>query len=623
MNERLKGVVPRIVSSIFEHIENAGEEIEFMVNVSLIEIYMEEVKDLLNPNAKKKAQIRESPEKGIHLEHVSNPSAADELEVESIIAKGNSNRKVGRTNMNAVSSRSHMITIINITQTNTIDKNVKRGKLFLVDLAGSERAGKTGATGETLAEGALINKSLLCLGNVINSLTENKPFIPYRNSKLTRLLQDSLGGNSRTTLIVTCSPSKYNEGETISTLKFGVRAKLIKNKPTVNEELSREVLLINLSRAELKIKTLNQHVNFLKDYITDTLGATVPEFAAHSITETKTEKKQPGETAMDPEKMKEYESKIKSLEVELEKIKEDKVNITAKIETAKEQNINQETKINQLIEKLKNLGDTNNCLSEKLLESQTMNKQLKSDLLNASKQRNNVMNTVLDQTMDSKEVVNTKDFDELLKNLKIDGAKKQMMLDYWEGIKVDMENSNNKAGVLKSTLNDLLTNYQHMIEVELPALQKRHVEVVESMRRSEEKGNIIFNDKLLHVLNVYMDKNVENENNLEKKDSRIEQLNEQLKNTQATADLKIKSLKNKIELLTKAVNICVMKIEEYKTKSFQQQPLKLEINFNEFDDYYSNNFQSIDPSSGFQNVFNSGNKVIKLIRGKKKAPEVV
>lgn len=623
MNERLKGVVPRIVSSIFEHIENAGEEIEFMVNVSLIEIYMEEVKDLLNPNAKKKAQIRESPEKGIHLEHVSNPSAADELEVESIIAKGNSNRKVGRTNMNAVSSRSHMITIINITQTNTIDKNVKRGKLFLVDLAGSERAGKTGATGETLAEGALINKSLLCLGNVINSLTENKPFIPYRNSKLTRLLQDSLGGNSRTTLIVTCSPSKYNEGETISTLKFGVRAKLIKNKPTVNEELSREVLLINLSRAELKIKTLNQHVNFLKDYITDTLGATVPEFAAHSVTETKTEKKQPGETAMDPEKMKEYESKIKSLEVELEKIKEDKVNITAKIETAKEQNINQETKINQLIEKLKNLGDTNNCLSEKLLESQTMNKQLKSDLLNASKQRNNVMNTVLDQTMDSKEVVNTKDFDELLKNLKIDGAKKQMMLDYWEGIKVDMENSNNKAGVLKSTLNDLLTNYQHMIEVELPALQKRHVEVVESMRRSEEKGNIIFNDKLLHVLNVYMDKNVENENNLEKKDSRIEQLNEQLKNTQATADLKIKSLKNKIELLTKAVNICVMKIEEYKTKSFQQQPLKLEINFNEFDDYYSNNFQSIDPSSGFQNVFNSGNKVIKLIRGKKKAPEVV
>ena len=451
MNERLKGVVPRIVSSIFEHIENAGEEIEFMVNVSLIEIYMEEVKDLLNPNAKKKAQIRESPEKGIHLEHVSNPSAADELEVESIIAKGNSNRKVGRTNMNAVSSRSHMITIINITQTNTIDKNVKRGKLFLVDLAGSERAGKTGATGETLAEGALINKSLLCLGNVINSLTENKPFIPYRNSKLTRLLQDSLGGNSRTTLIVTCSPSKYNEGETISTLKFGVRAKLIKNKPTVNEELSREVLLINLSRAELKIKTLNQHVNFLKDYITDTLGATVPEFAAHSVTETKTEKKQPGETTMDPEKMKEYESKIKSLEVELEKIKEDKVNITAKIETAKEQNINQETKINQLIEKLKNLGDTNNCLSEKLLESQTMNKQLKSDLLNASKQRNNVMNTVLDQTMDSKEVVNTKDFDELLKNLKIDGAKKQMMLDYWEGIKVDMENSNNKAGVLKST----------------------------------------------------------------------------------------------------------------------------------------------------------------------------
>lgn len=127
--------------------------------------------------------------------------------------------------MNLNSSRSHLLFMLTITQKNRSNLSCKSGKLFLVDLAGSEKISKTGAEGLVLEEAKKINQSLSSLGNVINALTDGSQFIPYRNSKLTRILQESLGGNSKTTLIVTCSPSIYNENETISTLRFGVRAK--------------------------------------------------------------------------------------------------------------------------------------------------------------------------------------------------------------------------------------------------------------------------------------------------------------------------------------------------------------------------------------------------------------
>ena len=141
---------------------------------------------------------------------------------------GNMNRAVSATNMNAGSSRSHLVFILTINMTNINDYSAKTGKLSLIDLAGSEKISKTGATGQTLEEGKKINLSLTTLGNVINALTDGKSqFIPYRNSKLTRVLQESLGGNSKTTLIVTASPSPYNSEETVSTLRFGSRAKAV------------------------------------------------------------------------------------------------------------------------------------------------------------------------------------------------------------------------------------------------------------------------------------------------------------------------------------------------------------------------------------------------------------
>lgn len=152
---------------------------------------------------------------------------------------GQNNRKTASTLMNSESSRSHSIFTIYIETAEKTEngQRIKAGKLNLVDLAGSERLGKTGATGDTAKEGAKINLSLSALGNVISCLVDGKSqHIPYRTSKLTRLLQDSLGGNTKTVMIAACSPADYNLDETLSTLRYASRAKAIKNKPRVNED---------------------------------------------------------------------------------------------------------------------------------------------------------------------------------------------------------------------------------------------------------------------------------------------------------------------------------------------------------------------------------------------------
>ena len=244
-----KGIIPRIVEDIFNYVEKADDNIDFQFKLSVLEIYKEVMYDLLTQQIGD-IKIQENPETGIVIEGLSEVYLSSIDEFFEYVDLSQSNRKVAETKLNHNSSRSHCILILEVTQSFKKEKLIKKGTLNLVDLAGSEKVSKTGAVGLTLEEAKKINLSLSTLGNVIHALTHKSEHIPYRDSKLTRLLKESLGGNYKTSLIVTCSPHSYNLDEVISSLLFAKRVKTIKNVVKVNikysyEELQKMVYLLN------------------------------------------------------------------------------------------------------------------------------------------------------------------------------------------------------------------------------------------------------------------------------------------------------------------------------------------------------------------------------------------
>mmetsp|Transcript_85527 Transcript_85527/g.151371 ORF Transcript_85527/g.151371 Transcript_85527/m.151371 type:complete len:713 (-) Transcript_85527:82-2220(-) len=261
------GVIPRMVWSIFDGIYHADDYIEFLVKVSIVEIYNERIRDLLDPK-KDNLKIHEDKARGVFIGEVTETYVGSEQEIFDIMKVGSYNRSVAVTNLNEHSSRSHLVFMLTIEQKNLHDRSCKVGKLHLVDLAGSEKVAKTGASGDRLDEAKNINRSLSALGNVINALTDRKStHVPYRDSKLSRVLQESLGGNAKTSLIITCSPSNFNEQETISTMRFGQRAKMIKNVVKVNHERSVEELKLLLERREQALVELRARLTTLEQLL--------------------------------------------------------------------------------------------------------------------------------------------------------------------------------------------------------------------------------------------------------------------------------------------------------------------------------------------------------------------
>uniref|UniRef100_A0A2P2HY08 Kinesin-like protein n=1 Tax=Hirondellea gigas TaxID=1518452 RepID=A0A2P2HY08_9CRUS len=235
-----QGIMPRIINDIFQHIYSMEENLEFHIKVSYFEIYMDKIRDLLDVS-KVNLAVHEDKNRVTYVKGATERFVSSPEEVFEVIELGKSNRHIAVTNMNEHSSRSHSVFLIQVKQENMETQKKLLGKLYMVDLAGSEKVSKTGAEGTVLDEAKNINKSLSALGNVISALADgNKSHIPYRDSKLTRILQESLGGNARTTIVICCSPASYNESETRSTLDFGKRAKCIKNTVKVNEELTAE-----------------------------------------------------------------------------------------------------------------------------------------------------------------------------------------------------------------------------------------------------------------------------------------------------------------------------------------------------------------------------------------------
>ena len=303
-----QGIIPRMISHVFKYIYNT-EGTDFILKVSMIEIYQEKIRDLLDIT-RVNLNIREDNIKGIYVDGCSERYVGGPNDVLALLELGSSNRAQAATNMNEHSSRSHSIFILTINQTNKKEGGSKIGKLYLVDLAGSEKISKTGATGHTLEEAKIINKSLTTLGRVINNLTDGKStHVPYRESKLTRVLQESLGGNSKTCLIITCSPSIYNESETLSTLRFGERAKKIKNKPKINKEITVAELQKLVERLKENLKQANARINQLENFIKQN-GLKIPE-SDYKKEEDEEEKK----------KEKEEKEKEKDAELKYEEIK--------------------------------------------------------------------------------------------------------------------------------------------------------------------------------------------------------------------------------------------------------------------------------------------------------------
>ncbi|XP_051844299.1 kinesin-like protein KIF17 isoform X1 [Antechinus flavipes] len=259
-----RGIIPRAFEHIFESVQCA-ENTKFLVRASYLEIYNEDIRDLLGADTKQKLELKEHPEKGVYVKGLSMHTVHSVAQCERIMEMGWKNRSVGYTLMNKDSSRSHSIFTISI-EIYAVDErgkdHLRAGKLNLVDLAGSERQSKTGATGERLKEATKINLSLSALGNVISALVDGRcKHIPYRDSKLTRLLQDSLGGNTKTLMVACLSPADNNYDETLSTLRYANRAKNIKNKPRINED-PKDALLREYQEEIKKLKAiLAQTVN--------------------------------------------------------------------------------------------------------------------------------------------------------------------------------------------------------------------------------------------------------------------------------------------------------------------------------------------------------------------------
>ncbi|XP_029505517.1 kinesin-like protein KIF3B isoform X1 [Oncorhynchus nerka] len=234
-----RGVIPNSFEHVFTHISRSQNQ-QYLVRASYLEIYQEEIRDLLSKDQSGRLELKERPDTGVYVKDLSSFVTKSVREIEHVMNVGNQNRSVGSTNMNEHSSRSHAIFVITIECSELgVDgeNHIRVGKLNLVDLAGSERQTKTGAQGERLKEATKINLSLSALGNVISALVDGRStHIPYRDSKLTRLLQDSLGGNARTVMVANIGPASYNVEETLTTLRYSNRAKNIKNKPRVNED---------------------------------------------------------------------------------------------------------------------------------------------------------------------------------------------------------------------------------------------------------------------------------------------------------------------------------------------------------------------------------------------------
>jgi kinesin family protein 5 len=538
--ERRQGIIPRMINHVFKYIyQNEGTD--FMIKVSMIEIYQEKIRDLFDCS-RNNLNIREDSIKGIYVDGASERYVGCPNDVLALLEVGSANRAQAATNMNEHSSRSHSIFILTINQTNKQQGFSKIGKLYLVDLAGSEKISKTGATGHTLEEAKNINKSLTTLGRVINSLTDGKStHIPYRESKLTRVLQESLGGNSKTCLIITCSPSIYNESESLSTLRFGERAKKIKNKPKINKEVTVAELQKLVEQLKENLKKANQRISQLENYIRQK-GLDVPMSDFKKVEDEEEKKKREEEEAKKIDK----ENKINEL---LQNMNKENLSLSDRITSAlnifsnNEEDLTYDNKIAIMahLKFLKDQIDSNNFTN-----NNNNNKDSSSGGDNMTIEQGNCIKYI-SQMKEYKEVKDNKNLMKLVNGL-------QMQLKNITGISsknANYEDKDIQTEKLEEEYDQINEKFEKQKRVLMKQiddktstindLSKEVEELKEKLKMAEDK--IPFNEKKIYDMNMILESNLRD---LRKKleESQVERLM-----LEDQHEIYIKSMKDKNTLI--------------------------------------------------------------------------
>jgi kinesin family protein 5 len=475
----LKGITPRTIDTIFDYIdEEKNSNSKFEIKFSFLEIYKENLYDLLNPDldfnsnsGRTKLKIKEDSIKGIYVQNLTEEYISDLDEFFEILTEAEKYRVVSETILNKNSSRSHALIKLEITQ-KLPNGTEKKGILNLVDLAGSEKVSKTGAVGETLEEAKKINLSLSALGKVISALSSNESFVPYRDSKLTRILQDSLVGNFKSTLIVTCSPHAYNSDETFSSLCFAQRAKKIKTVIGVNIKKSPEELQLIIDRlkkelAQMKnelLQIVNGHLNLSRNSI-----LTLPLCSNIFLT---TENNKLNEKS---ENITEHSSSVTYEENDVIKIKEEEYNqLKQENEELKNENKNLKIQLQETIKKIKvsenktfidleNLVKYNINELKKLkeIEYDVSNENLKEEIeiLKKLNTKENFQFNLLDNKKDDNSTIGKKlktflnEFKEISSNINSD-------LFYEKLSKLQNGGNNTISDITKNSIDSIISSYE-------------------------------------------------------------------------------------------------------------------------------------------------------------------
>jgi kinesin family protein 3/17 len=347
------GIMPRSFETIFKAIE-ADPSKQYLVRASYMELYKEDIRDLLSKNPKNKLEIREKPDVGVYIKDLCSFVVRSVKEIKEIMYTGRENRTTAETKMNLHSSRSHSIFTVTIETAQMgvdLKSHIRAGKLNMVDLAGSERQQKTEAVGIRLEEAAKINLSLSTLCHVISTLTDPKggSHIPYRNSKLTRILQDSLGGNTKTVMVANIGPADFNYEESLNTIRYANRAKNIMNKPRINEDPK-----------DAMIREFQEEIMKLRELLAQKLGKVVMkdgQIVSLDNNEQTMQKQMEEELAKQTEELRKKQEEIDRVEAEGAMVKEEKEKLLEALNKQKEDQEKVKKECEDLMAKKQQLQD--------------------------------------------------------------------------------------------------------------------------------------------------------------------------------------------------------------------------------------------------------------------------